>query len=83
MWTGADFPRRVRDPAEMVVVAVRDEDRDTAGAAPRHLELQTGGVGAGVHDHGLARRAARADDVAVRPELAQLVAVDDRRHRRG
>ena len=59
---------------------VRDEDGDARRSLPRQLQPQLGGVAAGIDDDGLACRAVRAHDVAVRPDRAELVAVDGERH---
>ncbi len=64
----------------MVVVPVRDEDRRAAGAGAREVEAQLCRVAAGIDDDRLGRAASRTDDVAVRPDRAELVAVDGERH---
>ena len=66
--------------AEVVPVRVGDEDRDARRSLPRQLEPQLGSVAAGIDDDRLACGAVRAHDVAVRPDRAELVAVDGERH---
>ena len=71
----------VCDAADVVEVAVCDEDPGAGGAEPRELEAKVGSVPARI-DHGALGRAALApDDVAVRLERTELVSVDRQRHR--
>ena len=72
--------REVGDAAEVVEVAVRDQDRGARRAAPGELQPQLGGVAARVDDDRLRRAAVGADDVAVRLERPERVAVDDEAH---
>src|SRR5206468_3925749 len=75
------FPGEVGDGAEVVEMAMCDEDPRTGGAEPRELEAEVRRVSAGI-DHGALRRAALAPDgVAVRLERTELVSVDGQRHR--
>ena len=71
---------QVGDAADVVEVAVRDQDRAAGRAEPRELEAQLGGVAAGIDDDRLGRVAARAHDVAVRLQRAERVCVDDDGH---
>ena len=72
----------VGDAADVVVVRVRDEDRGAARAQPGELEPKLRGVAARVDDDRFGRRAGRTDDVAVRADGAELVAVDGEASRR-
>src|SRR5207237_114225 len=74
--------REIGDAADVVVVAVRDEDAGAPRSHPRELEAKRGGVGAGVDHDRFRRTALGTDDVAVRLDRTQLVAIDDERHRR-
>ena len=74
---GAGALGEVGDAAEVVVVRVRDQDRRAARAAPCELESQLGRVAARIDDDGLGALVTGPDDVAVRPDRAELVAVDD------
>ena len=72
---------QVGDAAEVVEVAVRDQDPGAGRAHAGELETQVGRVAARV-DHGrLGRAAGDADDVAVGLERAEPVRVDDDAHR--
>ena len=64
----------------MIEVAVRDEDGRAPRGAMRELEPQLGRVAARVDNRRLGRAAVGADDVAVRLELSQRVAIDDDGH---
>ena len=68
----------VGDAAEVIPVAVGDEDRDAARAAPGQLEPDLRGVRARVDDDRVGAPRP-ADEVAVRPDRAELEA----RRRRG
>ena len=70
----------IRHSAQVVPVRVGDEDRDARRSHLRELEPQLGGVAARIDDDGFGRRAVGSHDVAVRPDRAQLVAVDGERH---
>ena len=70
----------VGDAPEVVEVPVRDQDRGAAGAHARELETELGGIAAGVYDNRLRDTAIGPDDVAVRPQRAELVRVDRERH---
>ena len=69
------------DPEQVVPVAVRDQDRAAAGPEPRQLEAQLRGSPLGSMTTASSAPPARAHDVAVRPDRAELVAVDDDAHR--
>ena len=69
----------VGDAAEVVPVAVRDQDRGALGPALRQLEPDLGRVRARVDDDRLGR-AGVADEVAVRPDRAELEARDVKGH---
>ena len=70
----------IRDAAEMVEMAVRDQDGRAARPHPRELEPQLGRVAAGVDDRRVARAAVGANDVAVGLERSQRIPVDDDGH---
>ena len=70
---------QVGDAAEVVPVAVRDEDRDALGPALGQLEPDLGRVRARIDDDRLGR-AGVADEVAVRPDRAELEARDVKGH---
>ena len=59
---------------------VRDEDPGARRAHPGELEPQRRRVAAGVDHDRLGGAALGPDDVAVRPERAELVGVDDEGH---
>src|SRR4029077_11846206 len=71
----------VGDAAEMVEVAVRDEDPRAGGAEPRELEAGARRIPAGIDDRALRCASLAPDDVAVRLERTELVSVDRKRHR--
>ena len=60
---------------------VRDEDRARSARRLRRARAGAARVAARVDDDGLGRAALGAHDVAVRPDRAELVAVDGGRHR--
>ena len=60
---------------------VRDEDRNAAGAEPREFQPKVCGIAARVDDDRLVGRLRGTDDVAIRPDRAELVAIDDQAHR--
>jgi hypothetical protein len=60
----------VGDAAEVVPVAVRDQDRDAARFHLGQLEADRAGVRARIDDHRLGR-SGTADEVAVRPDRAE------------
>jgi hypothetical protein len=69
--------REVGNAAEVVPVAVRDQDGCAAGAGARELESKLGCVAAGVDNDCLWGVARGTNDVAVRADRAELVAVHD------
>ena len=71
--------RQVGDAAEVIPVPVRDEDRGAAGAEARELEPDLGRVAARIDDDRLVR-AGPPDEVAVRPDRAELEARDVQAH---
>ena len=73
----------VGDAPEVVEVPVRDQDRGAARAHAGELEPELRGIAAGVDDDRLGRAPVGPDDVAVRPERAELVRVDRERHQAG
>ena len=71
---------QIGDAAEVVPVAVRDQDRHALRPRARQLEAKLRRVSAGIDDDRLGRVAARADDVAVRPDRSDLVTIDGKAH---
>ena len=57
--------------AEVVVVAVGEQDRGAGRARSGEREPDLGGVRARIDDDGLGRAPVGADEVAVRPDLAE------------
>ena len=72
----------VGDAEEVIPMAVRDQDRRALRAECGELEPQLPGIAARVDHDRFAGTSGAADDVAVRPDRAKLVAVDDDAHAR-
>ena len=70
----------VGDAAEVVPVAVRNQDRNANGAESGQLALELDRVAAGIDDDRFRRRRRLPDDVAIRPDRAELVAIDREAH---
>ena len=68
--------------AEVVVVAVREQDRDTTGAEPLERPLDLIGLVARIDDHGFGRAGIGAYEVSVGPDLAEGKLVDGEAHGR-
>src|SRR4029453_18631238 len=68
--------REVGNAAEVIPVAVRDQDRRATRSGARELEPELGCFAAWVDDHCLRGVTRGANDVAVRADRAELVAVD-------
>src|SRR5690242_15288515 len=78
---GAGSLGEIRNSAQVVEVAVRDEDPRTRGAEAGELETKICCVAAGIDHDALGSAAIAADDIAVRLERTELVSVDCQRHR--
>ena len=72
--------REIGDAAEVVPVPVRNQNRDAARLHPGELETQACCIATRIDDDSFGRSALSADDVAVRPDRAELVPVDDECH---
>ena len=68
------------DTAEVVPVAVRDQDRDARGTGSPELALELGRIAARVDHDRFACCRRGPDDVAIRPDRAKLVAIDGEAH---
>ena len=72
----------VGERPEVVVVAVRDQDRRAGRARPREVEPDLGCVGSRVDDDRCRRCSVGANEVAIRPDRAERELFDCERHGR-
>ena len=73
---------QIRDAAEMVVVAVRDQDRGALRAGTRELESKLRRLCTGIDDDRFRPAAVRAHDVTVRSNRPEFVTIHRERHGR-
>ena len=78
---GLDPGQELGDASEVVPVSVGDQDRDAADADPGELQPELRRVPTRVDNDRFAGRLRGTYDVAVRPDRAELVAIDDQGHR--
>ena len=71
--------REIGECAEVIEVAVREQDRRTRRSRTGEREPDLGGVRARIDDDGLGRAPVGADEVAVRPDLPERELVNRER----